>query len=187
MKDPQSASLRREKLLHAKLMAPRLPAGLIARQDLLARLDAGLTRRVILVTAPTGYGKTTLVRQWIADRKIPAAWLTLDEYDNDPVRFWTYLVSALRSVDAGLGKPALSALAAPQPLFFQSVLTALINDLAELQGTCVLVLEDYHTITSAEIHAALSYLLQHLPAQLHVVLISRREPPLPLGVLRAPC
>ena len=185
MKDPQSASLRREKLLHAKLMAPRLPAGLIARQDLLARLDAGLTRRVILVTAPTGYGKTTLVRQWIADRKIPAAWLTLDEYDNDPVRFWTYLVSALRSVDAGLGKPALSALAAPQPLFFQSVLTALINDLAELQGTCVLVLEDYHTITSAEIHAALSYLLQHLPAQLHVVLISRREPPLPLGVLRA--
>ncbi len=172
-------------LLYAKLMAPRLPSSVIQRRDLLLRLDAGLTRKLVLVTAPTGYGKTTLVSLWIADRKAPAVWLTLDEYDNDPVRFWTTVVSALRTFDSSLGKSALSALAASQPVFFRSILTALINDLAVRDKTCVLVLEDYHTITSTEIHDTVSFLLQHLPASLHVILISRNEPPLPLGILRA--
>ncbi len=174
-----------EKLLHTKLMPPRLPSGVIQRGDLLARLDAGLTRKLTLVTAPTGYGKTTLVSLWIADRKIPSVWLTLDEYDNDPVRFWTYVVSTLRAFYPTLGKTALPVLATSQPVFFRSFLTALINDLGVLDKTCVLVLEDYHTITSAEINDAFSFLLQHLPASLHLVLISRSEPSLPLGILRA--
>jgi LuxR family maltose regulon positive regulatory protein len=166
-------------------MPPRLHAAVIQRGDLLSRLDAGLTRKITLVTAPTGYGKTTLVSLWLAHRKIPSVWLTLDEYDNDPARFWTYVVSALRTFDSTLGKSALAALAASQPVFFQSILTALINDLAMLEKTCVLVLEDYHTITSTEINEAVSFLLQHLPASLHVTLISRNQPSLPLGILRA--
>ncbi len=185
---PESASRSPrspDTLLHAKLMAPRLVSALIPRQGLLGRLDAGLTRKIILVDAPTGYGKTTLVVHWIEDRQIPSAWLTLDEYDNDPVRFWTYVVSALRTLDSGLGKSALSALAGSQPVFFQSILTALINDLAQLDTTCVLVLNDYHAITSAEINENVAFLLQHLPACLHLVLISRRQPELPLGILRA--
>jgi LuxR family maltose regulon positive regulatory protein len=174
-----------ERILRAKLMAPHLASAIIPRQDLLERLDAGLSRKLTLVSAPTGYGKTTLVNHWLAGRKIPSAWLTLDEYDNDPVRFWTYLVIAMRSFAASLGKSALSALAGSQPVLFQPVLTALINDLEALAGPCVLVLEDFHAITSPEINQHVSYLLQHLPPALHLTLISRREPTLPLGILRA--
>jgi LuxR family maltose regulon positive regulatory protein len=186
MSPPQDAPLKvTERILRAKLMAPHLSSAVIPRPDLLARLDAGLSRKLILVSAPTGYGKTTLVNHWLAERKIPSVWLTLDEYDNDPVRFWTYLVTALRGFDAGLGKSALSALAGSQPVLFQFVLTALINDLEALAGPCVLVLEDYHAITSPEINQDVSYLLQHLPPVLHLILVSRREPGLPLGILRA--
>jgi LuxR family maltose regulon positive regulatory protein len=174
-----------DKILHAKLMAPRLVSMVIPRGELMERLDAGLAKKLTLVSAPTGYGKTTLVNHWIEVRKIPSAWLTLDEYDNDPVRFWTYIVTALRTFDSGLGKAALSALAGSQPVFFQPVLTTLINDLGALDEACVLVLEDYHAITSVEINEAVAFLLQHLPAALHLILISRGEPALPLGILRA--
>jgi LuxR family maltose regulon positive regulatory protein len=174
-----------EKLLHTKLMPPRLPVAVVRRERLLARLDRGLTRKLTLVTAPTGFGKTTLVSHWITDRKIPFAWLTLDEYDNDPVRFWTYVVSALRTFNPALGKTALPILAASQPVLFRSFLTALINELGVLETNCVLVLEDFHTITLAEIIEAFSFLLQHLHPSLHLVLISRDEPPIPLGILRA--
>ena len=186
MNETQSTPpLHPEKLLHTKLMPPRLHTAVIPRNDLPARLDAGLTRKLTLVTAPTGYGKTTLVNLWLAARKIPSAWLTLDEYDNDPVRFWTYVVSALRTLDPTLGKTTLSVLAAAQPVPFQSFLTTLINDLGVLDKSCVLVLEDYHAITSNEINDAFSFLLQHLPPSLHLLLISRDEPALPLGILRA--
>jgi LuxR family maltose regulon positive regulatory protein len=104
-------------------MAPRLPATPIQRGELFIRLDAGLARKVILVSAPTGFGKTTLIRMWIAQRDFPFAWLTLDEHDNDPVRFWTYVCSALRTVDPSLGKASLSRLASPQPPTFESLLT----------------------------------------------------------------
>jgi LuxR family maltose regulon positive regulatory protein len=181
----EASSPSTDKILHAKLMAPRLAPALIHREDLLARLDTGLSRKLTLVSAPTGYGKTTLVNHWIADRKIPSAWLTLDEYDNDPVRFWTYVITALRAFDSSLGKPALSALASSQPVFFQSILTALINDLGALDEDCILALDEYHAITFAEIHETIAFLLQHLPAALHLVLIARSQPALPLGILRA--
>ncbi len=174
-----------EKLLHTKLMPPRLHSAIIQRGDLLRRLDEGMTRKLILITAPTGYGKTTLVSFWIADRKIPSAWLTLDPYDNDPVRFWTYVVSALWAIDPTLGRTALPLLTSSQPASIRSFLTALINDLGVLDTNCALVLEDYHTITSEEINNSFSFLLQQLPAALHLVLISRIEPSLPLGILRA--
>ena len=175
-----------EPILHTKLLPPRLRTGLVRRDALFAQLDDGLARKMTLIHAPTGFGKTTLVSAWLTERGLPAAWVTLDETDNDPVRFWTYIVSALRGLDASLGKAALSALAAPAPpASFEPLLTQLINELSQRTVPCVLVLEDYHLIRLDEIHTALTFLLQHLPATLHLILVSRSEPDLPLGILRA--
>jgi len=178
-------SQNQERLLHTKLMPPRLPSALIQRDDLLARLDLGLAKKVVLVSAPTGFGKTTLVRMWIANRNFPSAWVTLDDHDNDSTRFWTYVCSALRTFDSSLGKAALSMLASPQPPSFESLLTSLLNDLTRLKKSSVLVLEDYHAIKSTKINEGVSFLIQHLPESLHLVFITRTEPDLPLGILRA--
>src|SRR5690348_8281230 len=132
-----------ETLLHTKLMAPRLQPTMIEREELLARLDAGLTKKITVVSAPTGFGKTTLVSMWIARRKFPTAWVTLDANDNDPSRFWTYLVSALHTFDPGIGKTALALLSTTQAPSIPSLLTSLINDFAQFTQPAVLVLDDY--------------------------------------------
>src|SRR6186997_1648187 len=172
-------------LLHTKLMPPRLSTGTVPRERLLARLDEGLTRKVTLVSAPTGFGKTTLARKWIADREIRSAWVTLDDHDNDPVRFWTYICSALRTLDSTLGKATLSMLTGPQPPSFGTLLTPLINELAQLDARSVLVLDEYHAIKLSEIHAGVSFLIQNLPESLHLIFLTRTDPDLPLGLLRA--
>jgi LuxR family transcriptional regulator, maltose regulon positive regulatory protein len=172
-------------LLHTKLMPPRIHSNILHRGDLLLRLDSALTRKITIISAPTGYGKTTLVSAWIASREFTSAWFTLDENDNDPVRFWTYVISALRSFDSSLGKTTLSMLTAPQPSTFHSLLTPLVNDLTHLKGTNVFVMEDYHSITTKEINDGVSFLIQHLPESLHLVLITRTEPDIPLPILRA--
>ena len=184
--EPQRASPRNaDQLLHTKLMPPRLRSMAIQREGLLARLDNSLTKKLTLVTAPTGFGKTTLVSMWIGSRDFPSTWVTLDENDNDPARFWTYACSALRTLDSAVGKSTLSALTATQLPSLQSLVSPLINDLARLKENCVLVLDEYHAITSAEISDGLAFLIQHLPESLHLILISRNEPALPLGILRA--
>jgi LuxR family maltose regulon positive regulatory protein len=172
-------------LLHTKLMPPRLHATLLPRLDLLSRLDGGLDRKLTLITAPTGFGKTTLVRMWTESRDFAPAWVTLDENDNDPVRFWTYFITAIRTLDPELGKPALAMLMASQPPSFQQVLTSLLNDLTQLSKGYILVLDEYQAITSEEINGGIAFLLQHLPESLHLVLISRSEPDLPFALLRA--
>jgi LuxR family transcriptional regulator, maltose regulon positive regulatory protein len=174
-----------ENVLHTKLMPPRLQPSAIQRDDLLKRLDHGLTKRLTLVTAPTGFGKTTLVGRWIASRDITSTWVTLDENDNDPARFWTYFISALRTVDPAVGKSTLSALIAPQLPSFQTLLTPLLNDLMRLTDPCVLILDDFHSITSKEINEGFSFLLQNLSASLHPILITRTNPDLSLPLLRA--
>ena len=156
-------------LLNTKLMPPRLHSAVVQRGDLLVRLDAGLTRKLTVVAAPTGFGKTTLVSQWIASRDVSSAWVTLDANDNDPSRFWAYVVSALRTFDSSLGKTTRAALTTYQPPSFQSLLTPLINDLTRLTKPCALVLDDYHVITSSEISEGLSFLIQHLPESLHII------------------
>jgi LuxR family transcriptional regulator, maltose regulon positive regulatory protein len=174
-----------EYVLHTKLMPPRLRSTAIPREILMKRLDSGLNGKLTLLAAPTGFGKTTLVSSWIASRAVPSAWVTLDENDNDPSRFWTYLVSALRTLDPLIGKSTLSALNAPQIPSFHSLLTPLINDLARLTGPHVLVLDDFHFISSKEVGHSLSFLIQNLPDALHLVLITRTHPDLPLPLLRA--
>jgi LuxR family transcriptional regulator, maltose regulon positive regulatory protein len=173
------------KLLHTKLMPPRLPSGVIQREELLTRLDIGLTKKVSLISGPTGFGKTTLVRMWIANRDFASAWVTLDDHDNDPVRFWTYVCSALRTLNADLGKATLSMLTSPQPPSFESLLAPLINDLTGWKEVSVLILEDYHLIKSSEVNKGISFLIQHLPESLHLVFITRTDLDLPLGILRA--
>lgn len=173
-----------EELLSTKLMPPRLQPTMLRRPKLLAHLDGALTRKLTLLSAPTGFGKTTLAGMWIEGADFPCAWVTLDATDNDPTRFWTYAVSALRTVDASIGKTTLSALMAPQPASLQTLLTPLINDLGRLNGPAVLVLEDYQTITAKEISEGLAFLVQHLPAQVHILLITRADPDLPLPLLR---
>jgi len=173
-----------ERLLNTKLMPPRLPSTVIQRDELLARLDVGLTKKVSLVAAPTGFGKTTLVRMWIANRDFPSAWVTLDDGDNDSTRFWTYVCSALRTLASSLGKATLSMLMSPQPPSFETLLTPLLNDLTRLKKSCVLVLDDMHAINSADINEGISFLIQHLPESLHLVFITRTDPDLPLAILR---
>lgn len=171
-------------LLHNKLMPPRINANVIPRDDLLSRLDRGLTGKLTTVIAPTGFGKTTLVSMWIASREFASAWVTLDQNDNDVTRFWTYVSSALRGLDPAIGRTTLSALAASQSSSFQTLLTPLINDLAYLRKTSALVLEDFHFIKTKEILDGVLFLTQHLPVSLHLVIITRTEPDLPLALLR---
>jgi LuxR family maltose regulon positive regulatory protein len=169
-------------LLTTKLYMPPLRLESVSRPHLIARLDAGLGRKLTLVSAPAGFGKTTLLVEWLSSGA-SSSWLSLDEEDNDPARFYAYLIAALERVLPGVGAGAHSLLQSPQPPP-RSVLTLLINDLAAAPDRFVLVLDDYHTIEQPAIHDALTFLIEHQPPQMHLVLASRADPPLPLARLR---
>ncbi|MCB9116229.1 MAG: AAA family ATPase [Caldilineaceae bacterium] len=155
------------------------------RPRLLALLDDGLARRLTLVSAPAGFGKTTLVSAWLAARARPAAWLSLDSRDGDPVRFLTYVVAALRTALPAIGEREARALAAPQPPPAESILTALVNALAMQPDPLVLVLDDYHVVDAPPVDEAVAFLLDHLPPHVHLVITTREDPRLPLARLRA--
>lgn len=183
-----NTSVANEPLLAPKLQPPRLHSSLVRRERLLSLLDAGRERKLTLLSAPAGFGKTTLVRQWLAVSGAPAvAWLALDAGDNDPLRFWRYLITAFRSFGPGIGAQSLALLDAPiaikSPL--DMILTALVNELAQLPREGVLVLEDYHLITTPQIHDSVALLLDHLPPHLHLLIISRTQPPFPFARLAA--
>jgi LuxR family maltose regulon positive regulatory protein len=174
-------------VLATKFYIPPPRPQLVPRPRLIERLDAGLQagRKLTLFAAPAGFGKTTLLSDWLAHTQRAVAWLSLDESDNDLARFLTYLVAALQTIDAGLGAEALDLLGARQPLPAESILTPLINAVAGRSQEIVLVLDDYHLIDTPPIHDVLSFLIDHLPRQLHLALASRADPPLPLPRLRA--
>jgi LuxR family maltose regulon positive regulatory protein len=188
-------------LLTTKLCIPPLRADLVLRPRLAERLNVGLVqgspqeggpqerlgfaRRLTLVSAPAGFGKTTLVTQWLRDSEHPGAWLSLDEGDNDPSRLFTYLLAALQRVDPTIGQAALIMQQSPQPSPPAALLTSLINDVASTPQPFMLVLDDYHLLQSLPIHQQVSFLLEHLPAEMHLVIVTREDPPLPLARLRA--
>jgi LuxR family maltose regulon positive regulatory protein len=175
-------------LVTTKLALPPARPALVPRPRLMDRLEAGLQRKLTLIAAPAGCGKTTLVSAWHATAPgsaWPLAWLSLDVGDNDPARFWSYAIAALQALHAGLGADALALLQSPQPPPLTTVLTLLINALAVLPAPVALVLDDYHAITAPAIHQSLAFLLEHQPSQLRLVIISRVDPPLPLMRLRA--
>jgi LuxR family transcriptional regulator, maltose regulon positive regulatory protein len=178
-------------LLETKLYVPRSRRPLVLRPRLSERLDRGTASKLVLVSAPAGFGKTTLLTEWLATRPAVlagerlAAWLSLDRADNDPASFWAYVIAALRTVAPGVGENALTLLQAPQPPPIETVLTALLNDLGAVAGEIVLVLDDYHVIDAPEVQDAMAFLLDHLPPWLHVVIASRADPALPLPRWRA--
>jgi len=178
-------------LLETKLYVPRPRRGLVPRPRLSERLDRGTASKLVLVSAPAGFGKTTLLTEWLAARPAApagerlAAWLSLDRGDNDPASFWTYVIAALRTAAPGVGESALALLGEPQPPPIETVLTMLLNDLGAVAGEIVLVLDDYHLIDAAEVQDGMAFLLDHLPPRLHVVITSRADPALPLARWRA--
>src|SRR5579863_5169098 len=172
-------------MLATKLYIPPLRPDVVSRTRLIKRLNEGLHRKLILISAPAGFGKTTLVSEWLADCGRPAAWLSLDEGDNDPTRFLTYLVAALRTIAANIGDGVSGMLQSPQPPPPEAILTALLNDISTISDHFVLVFDVYHVIDARPVDHALTYLVEHLPPHMHLVIATREDPPLPLARLRA--
>jgi LuxR family maltose regulon positive regulatory protein len=175
-------------LLETKLYVPRLRRGLVARPRLIERLSRGAESKLTLVSAPAGFGKTTLLAEWLAGTPAgerPVAWLSLDQDDNQPASFWTYLVAALQTVAPGVGAKASSLLQGPQPPPIETILATLLNELGAVPNHVVLLLDDYHVIDAHDINAGMAFLVEHLPPQIHLVIATRADPALPLARLRA--
>jgi LuxR family maltose regulon positive regulatory protein len=181
-------------ILATKLYIPLPQPKAVSRPRLLERLNNGLHRKLTLISAAAGFGKTTLASEWVAGPghrppgqvcERPVAWLSLDEGDNDPPRFLKYLVAALQTIAANIGKGVLVALQSPQPPPIESILITLLNEITTIPDNFVFVLDDYHVIDSEAIDQALAFLLDHLPPQMHLVITTREDPHLPLARLRA--
>ena len=174
-------------LLDSKFYAPRRRSGLVPRPHLTDRVQRGTRSKLTLVSAPAGFGKSTLLAEWLgvasADRSV-TVWLSLDPGDNHPVAFWTHLIAALRTVAPTVGAKALTLLESPDRSI-EAVLAPLLNELNALPDDIVLVLDDYHAIEAPEIQVGMAFLLEHLPAQVHLVIVTRADPALPLARLRA--
>jgi len=175
-------------ILTTKLYIPPLPPKVVVRTRLLERLDEGLSEgsKLSLISAPAGFGKTTLVSEWLASGKRPTAWLSLDEGDSDPTRFLIYLVSALQTIAPKLGEGAMEVLQASQsqpPT--EAILIALLNEITTVPNPFLLVLDDYHVIDSRAVDQALTFFVEHLPPRMHLVITTREDPALPIPRLRA--
>ncbi len=171
-------------LLTTKLYAPSYRTNTLSRPRLVAKLNEHLPRKLTLLSAPAGFGKTTLLSEWLADPPHPIAWLSLDEEDGHPSRFFLYVVAALQTIAPDIGNGLLDALQSPQPPSADTVLTVLLNDLAARTEPIGLVLDDYHAIDAPSVDQALTFLLKHQPPQLHLIMATREDPQLPLARLR---
>src|SRR5438034_5794947 len=154
------------------LYLPPLRPHVVSRPRLLERLNEGLHRKLILIAAPAGFGKTTLISEWVEGIERPTAWLSLDEGDNDPTRFLRYLVAALQTIAPTIGEGVSGMLQSSQPPPTEAMLTALLNDLTTISDQFVLVFDDYHVIDAKPIDHSLTFLLHHLPPPMHLVIVS---------------
>ena len=171
-------------LLSTKLFIPRPRKNLVTRRRLVDQLNQGLDKKLTLIAAPAGFGKTTLISEWIPQSPRCVSWFSLDEGDNDPDRFWAYFIASLQQIYPQLGESALVFLYSPQTPPITSILTTLINDITVFRDVFTIVLDDYHVVESQSIHQALAFLIDHLPANMHLVMTTRIDPPLSLARLR---
>lgn len=172
-------------LLTTKLYIPRPRPNLVARARLVERMNAGLDRKLTLIAAPAGFGKTTLLSEWIPQSPRCVTWLSLDAGDNDPIQFLSYLIASLKQLRPDFGSEAQAYLQFQQAPPITSILTTLINEITEFSDVFSTVLDDYHFIESQPIHETVTFLIEHLPGNFHLVITSRTDPPLPLARLRA--
>lgn len=171
-------------IISTKLYIPPPRSKIVLRPRLTERLNEGMQRKLTLVSASAGSGKTTLVSEWLAGCPQPAVWLSLDEGDNDPARFLTYLFAALQTIAANIGEGVFGLLQSPQPPPTESILTALLYEITAIRDHFVLVLDDYHAIDSRPIDEAVAFLIERMPQHMHMVIITRKDPRLPLARLR---
>jgi LuxR family maltose regulon positive regulatory protein len=143
-------------------------------------MDEGFERKLTLISAPAGFGKTTLLVDWVHQHKIPVAWFSVDKGDNDPLHFLTYVILGLQSLETDTGRAALTMLQSPQPPPIESILINLINDVTRIPTDLALILDDYHFVDAKQIHDLIAFLLEHLPEQMHMIIATRSDPPLPL-------
>lgn len=172
-------------MLLTKLHIPPAGNNIVHRAALFEKLNSGLSRKLIFVSAPAGYGKTTLISDWISQNKIPAAWLSLDNGDNDPAVFLSYVISGIQTIQKEFGQSALLLLKSPNPPSFESVADQLINDFLNIHYDFLLVLDDFHLTKNIEIVNLISYLLHHIPANAHLVMLTRSDPALSVSRLRS--
>jgi len=175
---------QREPLLKTKLFIPPIRPNCIVRPRLIEQINSGLDKVLVLISAPAGYGKTTLVSSWLGETSVASAWLSLDEGDNDPIRFLQYLIAALYKIIPAI-RQDLGMLQAIQPVPPGTIMSLLINEIAENAAPFVLVLDDFHVIHAQPILDMLTFLLEHMPPHMHLVLLARTDPPLALSHLRA--
>jgi len=191
-----------EQLLKTKLFIPSIRSELVSRPHLIEQLNEGLHRKLTLISAPAGFGKTTLVSEWVEQLRLDIsredqneyriAWLSLDESDNDPARFLTYFITALQMIDSSIGQKAQTVFQSQQQLLINPIMMTLVNDITQLSDPLleesnrdfVLILDDYHVIDEPSIHQAIEFLLEHQPPRMHLVILTREDPPLPLSKLR---
>jgi LuxR family maltose regulon positive regulatory protein len=171
-------------LINTKFSIPRVSSGLIPRPHLIERLNVSLNRKLSLICAPAGYGKTTLLSQWLADIPQPIAWLSLDENDNDLDVFLGYFLATLQTIIPAAGQETLSLLQAPQKLPLEQITITLVNELAKQHDPFVIILDDYHNITDSEVHQFMDAMIAYMPPAMHLVVASRKDLPLPLVRLR---
>ncbi len=174
-----------EELIATKLNIPQITARLVQRQRLHDLLNENASWRLLLVSAPAGFGKTTFVQSWVDQTEWPTAWVSLDENDNDPARFLAYFVRALEMVDESVGTAVIQALQSPQSISVEDTFIRLLNDINTLEHPFVLVLDDWHIINEASLLAGLELLVTNQPPHMHLVIITREDPTLPLARLRA--
>jgi LuxR family maltose regulon positive regulatory protein len=172
-------------ILATKLYIPLPRPKVVLRPRLLEQLNEGQHRKMTLITAPAGYGKTTLLSEWIPQSEHCVTWVSLDDGDNDPVQFWAYFIAALQMLDAEIGRNALALMRTPVLPPIEAILAILLSEIAAFPNYFALVLDDYHLIDSKPIDNALTFLLEHLPRQMHLVIATREDPNLPLARLRA--
>ncbi len=174
-------------ILATKLFIPPLRPKIVRRPHLIEQLNEGLSsrRKLTLISAPAGFSKTTLVSEWIVDSRRPTAWLSLDDRDNDPSCFLTYLVAALQTIAPNIGAGAMAVLQSPQPPQIESILTTLLNEITTVPDNLILVLDDFHVIDAKPVNQGVTFLVEHLPPQIHLVIATREDPPLPVARLRA--